>query len=171
MKKSLKGLVEGIMKESSTAEQAKAMGLKYAGYGKWKDASGKTVAKTVQGNLVKLDGTEAPEAGTEGGESPASPNAVPAETQPMVDTGIERLVQAAGGDTMKVKKTLAKRFHAAKDEESRAKAQGWLDRLDKYDTMISSDVKNHAQQIQDKEAERQAALKAKYASKYPSPQI
>lgn len=51
--------VSRILKEDGAPEQAKQLGLTYAGWGKWKDESGKTVAKTVQGNLVKLSPEEA----------------------------------------------------------------------------------------------------------------
>lgn len=46
---------------SKPAEQAKQLGLTYAGWGKWMDDSGKVVAKTVNGQLVKLDDPEEPE--------------------------------------------------------------------------------------------------------------
>lgn len=40
---------------SDAAQQAHALGLKSGGYGRWVDASGKTVAKTVKGYLVKVE--------------------------------------------------------------------------------------------------------------------
>lgn len=45
--------------ESDAAEQAKMLGLTYGGWGKWKDDSGKTVAKTIDDTLVKLSPEEA----------------------------------------------------------------------------------------------------------------
>lgn len=41
--------------ESDAAEQAHKLGLVSGGWGTWKDQSGKTVAKTVRGQLVKLE--------------------------------------------------------------------------------------------------------------------
>jgi hypothetical protein len=62
---------------SDAATQAHDMGLSYAGYGKWKDQSGKTVAKTVKGNLVRLEPGETP-----GTSSPptTSPQKTPSRT-------------------------------------------------------------------------------------------
>jgi hypothetical protein len=41
--------------ESTPAEQAKSMGLTYGGFGGWVDASRTVVAKTINGQLVKVD--------------------------------------------------------------------------------------------------------------------
>lgn len=53
----LKTLIEDVVveEESEAATQAKQLGLTSAGWGTWKDNSGATVAKTVQGKLVKID--------------------------------------------------------------------------------------------------------------------
>lgn len=50
-------LLSALLSEelSDAAEQAHKLGLVSGGWGTWKDASGKTVAKTIQGQLVKLD--------------------------------------------------------------------------------------------------------------------
>lgn len=48
-------LIHKIITESDSADQAHKLGLSYAGRGYWRDSSGKTVAKTVQDKLVKLD--------------------------------------------------------------------------------------------------------------------
>lgn len=51
-----------FISESDAAEQAKQLGLTYAGWGKWKDSTGKVVAKTVDGQLVKVEpGEEVPD--------------------------------------------------------------------------------------------------------------
>jgi len=54
-------LTENILlrEESETAKQAKAKGLKYSGFGYWEDDKGKTVAKSVKGELVAVSGKEA----------------------------------------------------------------------------------------------------------------
>lgn len=44
------------LSESAASEKAKQYGLKYAGFGKYKDASGNVVAKTVDGKLKKIPG-------------------------------------------------------------------------------------------------------------------
>src|SRR6185312_1542452 len=44
--------------ESDTADQAHKLGLTAAGWGYWADASGKKVARTIQGHLVKLTDDE-----------------------------------------------------------------------------------------------------------------
>jgi hypothetical protein len=41
--------------ESEASTQAHRLGLVSGGFGYWKDQTGKTVARTVQGHLVKLD--------------------------------------------------------------------------------------------------------------------
>lgn len=46
---------------SKPAEQAKQLGLKYAGWGRWMDDSGKIVAQTIHGRLVKLPDAVDPE--------------------------------------------------------------------------------------------------------------
>ncbi len=46
------------MEAASPADQAKKLGLTYAGWGKWMDDSGDIVAKTVNGELVKLTAPE-----------------------------------------------------------------------------------------------------------------
>lgn len=43
-------------------ELAKQLGLSYSGWGKWKDNTGADVAKTINGQLVKLDQPEPPSA-------------------------------------------------------------------------------------------------------------
>ena len=48
-----------FLTESEASDQAKKMGLIYAGYGRWKDPrTGKIVAKTIDGKLVKIENGE-----------------------------------------------------------------------------------------------------------------
>lgn len=46
-----------LLTESPATEKAKALGLAYAGYGRWKDKTGSVVAKSINGgeDLVNLD--------------------------------------------------------------------------------------------------------------------
>lgn len=69
----LLNLVKNLF-ESVAADQAHEMGLRYKGRGYWMDQSGKTVAQTVNGKLVKVDGEQ---------ETPAEPESpTPTETTP-----------------------------------------------------------------------------------------
>jgi hypothetical protein len=53
------------------SEQARQLGLKYVGFGRWLDPErGKIVAKTIDGQLVKMDRPEEP--ANEDGEEPAT---------------------------------------------------------------------------------------------------
>jgi hypothetical protein len=61
-----------LIKEESAAETAHRLKLQYAGYGVWKDASGKSVAKTVNGQLVKLEPGEVAQPSQGGGDEPPS---------------------------------------------------------------------------------------------------
>ena len=54
MKKLREFIDEIIAIESSAADKAHKKGLTYAGYGKWKDKSGKIVAKSVNDRLIDL---------------------------------------------------------------------------------------------------------------------
>jgi len=65
-----------ILLESEAADQAHKLGLVYGGFGKWRDKSGQTVAKTVGGKLVKVDGS-APQKSN--GEPPPRPARKPRE--------------------------------------------------------------------------------------------
>lgn len=53
----LKKLLESVLQEeeSEAAQQAHALGLVSGGWGTWKDKTGKTVAKTIRGQLVKVE--------------------------------------------------------------------------------------------------------------------
>lgn len=53
--------------ESDAAKQAHKLGLTSKGYGNWADQSGETVAKTVKGQLVKVEKGEEPEFPSEKG--------------------------------------------------------------------------------------------------------
>jgi hypothetical protein len=46
--------------ESEASEQAKLMGLRSVGWGRWADKTGRVVAKTVDGTLVKVDTPDDP---------------------------------------------------------------------------------------------------------------
>jgi hypothetical protein len=47
--------LESILNEQTPAEQAKALGLVYGGFGGWVNADRKVVARTIDGHLVKVD--------------------------------------------------------------------------------------------------------------------
>lgn len=49
-------LRQALCEISPAAEQAHKLGFIYAGYGRWKDKSGRVIAKTVKGSLVRLTG-------------------------------------------------------------------------------------------------------------------
>lgn len=52
-KSQLQSLIEQIIKEESqAAQQAKRMGLKYAGFGRWKDKYGKVTHVSKGGKLL-----------------------------------------------------------------------------------------------------------------------
>ena len=53
-------LEQALLEVSAAAEQAHKLGLKYAGYGIWKNKAGVKVAKTVNDKLVKLSKTGKP---------------------------------------------------------------------------------------------------------------
>jgi hypothetical protein len=46
------------LNEMTPAEQAKALGLEYGGFGGWIDSNRKVVARTINGKLVKVDDQE-----------------------------------------------------------------------------------------------------------------
>lgn len=50
---------ETYLKESAAAEEAHKLGLSAAGYGLWRDKTGKVVKKTVDDKLVDVRGSEA----------------------------------------------------------------------------------------------------------------
>jgi hypothetical protein len=186
--------------ESEAAEQAKGMGLIYKGYGRWADQTGKIVAKTVGNQLTKLDAPETqpgagnPEApGAEptdvepiardgnanpdtavGGDLPDSytnpemdnPDVEPETPKAGADLGIERLLAAAGGDSLKVRKALVKKFRAG-DE----KAKVLLSRLDQFDAQQKAGLQQSIDAVAQRRADALATKKAKYAEKYPSPQV
>lgn len=56
-------LAQLLNESDNAAAEAHKLDLVSAGWGYWKDSTGKTVAKTVQGKLVKLDDTPSPEHG------------------------------------------------------------------------------------------------------------
>lgn len=51
--------------KATPAEQAKKMGLSYAGWGRWMDDSGKIVARTLKGKLTKVEPEEPEEHGVD----------------------------------------------------------------------------------------------------------
>jgi len=51
-------LVESITNESTASEEAKKMGLTHAGWGRYKDSSGKITHKSVDNKLVKIGGSD-----------------------------------------------------------------------------------------------------------------
>lgn len=79
------------------ADQAKEMGLSYDGYGYWSDRSGKRVAQTVNGNLVKLDAQEPPA---------EAPKEDPAASAP-VDGGVPSGEAPSGQDAGDIEAKLA----------------------------------------------------------------
>jgi len=54
----LSTLVESITNESTASEEAKKMGLAHAGWGRYKDSSGKITHKSVDNKLVKIGGSD-----------------------------------------------------------------------------------------------------------------
>lgn len=63
-------LIENWLDEFPIHQQASTLGLSYAGYGRWKDnATGKIVAKTINGKLKLISGV--------GNNSPISPSDEP----------------------------------------------------------------------------------------------
>lgn len=180
----LQQIIENIIDESQAADQAKSMGLAYAGYGRWKDPkTGKIVAKTVQDKLVKVE-DDIPDGQSPHGNAPATGEAPEADAEfapgsnyggdieknepeaPTISTALERMLAAAGGDSMKLRKTLVKKFR-----EGNPSAQKWLDQLDSYDAREKNDIQASLAKMDQKKADDLAAKKAKYATKYPSPQI
>jgi hypothetical protein len=198
---------------SAAADQAKKLGLKYAGYGKWKDESGQTVAQTIKGQLVKIDPNQqqaapdmAANSGGGGGitpgqdgeyyndatsseppsRQPASLDAVQATPpepepdsytepeepeaevvpEPEGQTAVDRLMNAANGDYMKVKKVLAKKIHGG-DE----KAKELFAKVEAHEAKQKAELRASLDAVAAKQAQDLANRKAKYAGKYPSPQI
>jgi hypothetical protein len=49
-------LIEHWLDNYPVAKQAKLLGLRYAGYGRWKDDTGKIIAKTIDGKLKSIKG-------------------------------------------------------------------------------------------------------------------
>jgi hypothetical protein len=156
----------------------------------------KVVAKSINGTLVKIedDGSHGPATnsrdpnlddgpgdypGSDGPSSDEYPDDVPdsytntvAEPEtpepeiPAHATGLERLLAAAGGDALKVRKALVKQFHAGKTS-----AKGVLAQLDKYEAAQKANLQASVAAVQKRKEDELAAKKAKYASLYPSPQI
>jgi hypothetical protein len=52
----LSKLLENWLDSYPIAKQADILGLSYAGYGRWKDDTGKIVAKTVDGKIISIKG-------------------------------------------------------------------------------------------------------------------
>lgn len=158
-------MVAEIM-ESDTADQAKKMGLTYGGYGKWKDAQGNTVAKTVNGQLVKIgadDVATAPDA--EGDDAPDDLDAVAGPVKR--EKGLGKLLSQAGGDTIKLRKQLMKTYTTG-DAQKKEKAKKALMLLDKHEKAESDKADAAIKAVADRKAAELQARKAKYA---PSPQI
>lgn len=78
----LKDLLESLFDDESASDKAKRAGLIYAGYGRWKDPiSGKIIAKSVNGKLLKITGS--------GERSVPSPSNIPTEytSEPIAGDG------------------------------------------------------------------------------------
>jgi hypothetical protein len=102
--------------DSEAAEQAHHLGLTAAGWGTWRDQSGKTVAKTVQGKLVKLEpGEAAPQQGG-GGDAPPKPPAPPVGTGGNDDAPDEESQQSSA-KLDKAKSMIAKSIPAFQGSE------------------------------------------------------
>lgn len=172
----LKKLIEAVLDEvdSEAAAEAKQMGLVYKGYGRWADPkTNQVVAKTIQGKLVKIengadDGSMAAQQGAEPGvDSPVEADPVDSENPvPVVSTALEKMLAAAGGDSLKLRKALVKKFR-----DGNPNAQKWLTQLDQHDEKEKAGAQAAVQAVADRKAAELAAKKAKYAAMYPSPNI
>ena len=157
--------------ESSTADQAKQMGLVYAGYGRWRDPqTGKIVARTQDGQLVKIDDDGAsgasmgvPQTGPDAGGGMAT-NDVP--SIPVMDKGLSKLMSQAGGDVVKLRKSLLKKAQGGNE-----KATAYLSQLDDYEAKEKAALDSRLGQMQKASDDAFASQKAKYAAKYPKVDI
>jgi hypothetical protein len=155
--------INGIVTEepSAAALQAHDMELDAKPYGNWADpASGKVVAKTVKGHLVKVpDDVPAQTQEPEGeGETSAAPE--------IPENPVDKLVNAANGNYMKVKKVLAKRVQTG-DEQAKTLLKQVIDheQAEKDSMMLGASA------IKAQNDAKLKASKEKYAQRFPSPQI
>jgi hypothetical protein len=183
----LSKLIDELLSEaerSPAAIEAERLGLQYIGRGRFIDPkTRKVVAKSINQTLVKVDPSDNPEPATQSNSpeapvtaSPApatepeefSSDAEPEEKQvvPAHSTALERMLAAAGGDSMKVRKALVKKFR-----EGNANAQSWIDQLDQHDEAQKADIQKSIAAVQQRKDQELAARKAKYMNRYPSPQI
>lgn len=181
----LSQLVTSLLNEASdTAEQARKLGLVYSGYGRWKDPkTNKIAAKTINGQLVKVedDGAEAGTMAAQQGAEPTQQGVAAVDTadspdvdepepdqppEPMMQTGLAKLLSAASGDTMKVRKTLAKHYRQG-DDKQKAKAKEYLAQLDDHEAREHERMMAGVNKVQQDKLAAIAAKKAKYAALYP----
>lgn len=80
----MRTIIESWVDAFPLAKQAKLLGLKYAGHGRWKDAkTGKIVAKTIRNKIVSIKGV--------GEDSILSPSTMPnlSTAQPIAGDSVD----------------------------------------------------------------------------------